>query len=260
MILLLASVLDAAPLGALAEETSGKGDATEQEWSGVSLDQYTACIDGALRNPEPGFEDAIAWRDMGGGAPAKHCVAVALYALGQHTEAAKRLEDLARDGDTLSPELRTSLLGQAGQAWMSASDYSRAYAALTAALKIAPNDIALLLERSLAAAGAESYFDAIDDLNRIIEQNPDHTDALAFRAAAYRHLGSLDLASDDVERALSVNPSHLGALLERGNLRMVRGDADGARKDWVRILALAPESAEADAARVNIEEMDIKTP
>jgi tetratricopeptide (TPR) repeat protein len=249
-------LLAASPLGA-AEQAPG--DAASQVWSGVGIEQYNACTELALRDPELGFERAIAWRDMGGGAPARHCVTVALYALGQFAEAAKRLEELAAEGDTLPLPLRTALLGQAGEAWMAARDYERAHAALSAALKITPDDVTLLIERSLAAAGAASYFDALDDLNRAIDLAPDNADALAYRAAAFRYLDSLDLANDDVERALQVNPSHLGALLERGNLRRVQGDAAGARKDWLKVISLAPESASADAARLNLEVLDVKT-
>ncbi|MGD9536454.1 MAG: tetratricopeptide repeat protein [Alphaproteobacteria bacterium] len=249
-------LLAMSPAGA-ADEAAKPG--AYQEWSGVSPEQYSECIDLALREPEAGFERAIGWRDMGGGAPARHCVTVALYALGHFAEAAKRLEELATEGGTLPVTLRTALLGQAGEAWMAARDYSRAYATLSAALEITPDDTTLLLERSLAAAGAESYFDALDDLNRVIDIAPDNADALAFRAAAFRYLDSLELANDDVERALEVDPSHAGALLERGNLRKVQGDAAGARKDWLKVISLAPESATADAARVNLEALDVKT-
>lgn len=257
------SILAALPAVAAEKKPAKKPaqkPAAELEWTGVSPKVYSACIDKAQRQPEAGFEQAIAWRDMGGGAPAKHCVAVALFALGNYVDAAIRLEQLATDGRTLPTKLRTALLGQAGEAWLSAQDYGRAYGTLSAALKITPDDTGLLLARSLAAAGAQSYFDAIDDLNRVIELQPDDAEALTYRATAYRYLDSLELAADDVERALKAMPEDTGALLERGNLRRIKGDAAGARKDWLKVIALAPESEVAEAARHNIEALDIKTP
>ncbi len=45
------------------------------------------------------------------------------------------------------------------------------------------------------------FFDAIDDLNRVLDRSPKRVDALIYRASAYRQLGSLDLALDDATRA-----------------------------------------------------------
>ena len=249
-----AALLSACFTAAAAEKKA----APELDWSGTGRAQYSACIDKALREPDDGFEQAIAWRDMGGGAPAKHCVAVALYALGQYQNAGLHLERLASEEQSLPVSLRTALLGQAGDAWMSAGDYKRADAALSAALKLVPNDADILLKRGLAAVAAESYFDAIDDLNRVIELKPDDANALVYRATAYRYVDAPELADDDVERALAAHPDHSGALLERGNLRRIRGDEPGARQDWLRVIELAPDSDAAEAARRNIEALDIK--
>ncbi len=243
-----------APLATAAEKKA----ATKLEWTGMNLEQYSACIDEALSKPEDGFEQAIAWRDMGGGAPAKHCVAVALFALGQYENAGLHLERIASEQQSLPPTLRTALLGQAGNAWMTAGDFKRADAALSAALKLAPDDAGILLQRSLAAAAAESYYQAIDDLNRIVELKPDDADALVYRATAYRYLDALELADDDIERALAAHPDHPAALLERGNLRRLKGEDAAARPDWLTVIHGAPDSEAAEAARRNIEALDIK--
>lgn len=230
----------------------------ELSWSGVSSAQYDACITAALDDPKEGFNRAIEWRDTGGGAPAKHCVAVSLYALGEYGEAATRLEALVNEGKTLPKSLRVALLGQAGEAWMAFDQYARAKAVFSAALKLSPNDVGLLMQRSLAQAWAEEYFEAIDDLNRIIELKPGHADALAFRATAYRYVGSHELAADDVERALKAHPNHLGALLERGILKRLKGNKKAARADWMSVIRLSPDSPAAEAARSNLEKLDVK--
>ena len=79
-----------------------------------------------------------------------------------------------------------------------------------------------------------------------------------FRASAYRYLDSLELASDDVNRALSLKPDHVAAYLERGIIRRLSRDPDGAREDWLHAINLAPKSPAAEAARRNLERLDIK--
>jgi regulator of sirC expression with transglutaminase-like and TPR domain len=79
------------------------------------------------------------------------------------------------------------------------------------------------------------------------------------RASAYRLVENAELAMADVERALALQPGHPGALLERGNLRRLIGDDDGARADWIKLLQTDPESIPADAARANLEKLDVKT-
>ncbi len=218
--------------------------------------EYDQCIELAMREPEVGFERAMAWRDLGGGIAARHCVAVALYGLGHFGESALRLERLVQENADAG--LRISLLGQAGNAWLMAGEIERANAALTAGLELAPNNIDLLIDRSLVLAAAENYWETVDDLNRALDIDPDNSDALIFRASAYRYLDSLDLAADDVNRALEMDGDHVAAFLERGNIRRLRGDDAGAREDWLQVTKLAPDSPAADAARRNLEKLDIK--
>ncbi len=80
--------------------------------SAVQGREYDQCIELAMREPEIGFERAMAWRDLGGGIAARHCVAVALYGLGHFGESALRLERLVQENADAG--LRISLLGQAG--------------------------------------------------------------------------------------------------------------------------------------------------
>jgi len=258
LFLALAAPAEAAEKKAKKKASAPPAATTDLSWTGVGSAQYDACIKAALDDPKSGFDRATEWRDTGGGAPAKHCVAVALYALGEYGEAATRLEALANEGKTLPRALRIALLGQSGEAWMAENQYDRAKAVFGAALKLSPNDVGLLMQRSLAEAWSEDYFEAIDDLNKIIDLEPDHADALAFRATAYRYVGSNELAADDVERALKAQPNHLGALLERGILNCLDGDKKEARADWMAVIRLAPESPAAEAARNNLEKLDVK--
>ena len=225
----------------------------------VGSRNYEACIALAMQNPDSAFERALSWRDLGGGAPARHCVAVALYSLGHFGDAAMRLEDLAKGPLGENELLRIALLGQAGNAWMMTGENERAVATLTTAIEVAPDNIDLLIDRSLARAEMDDMWGAIDDLNMVLDIQPQHINALVFRAGAYRYLGSLELAADDASRALAMNPDHVAAYLERGNVRRLSGDDAGARKDWMHVLRLAPAFPAAEAARHNLDQLDVET-
>ena len=58
--------------------------------------RYQACMAKAQQYPKDAFEDAIQWRDRGGGGAAEHCAASALVTLGLYKDAAARLESLAQ--------------------------------------------------------------------------------------------------------------------------------------------------------------------
>ncbi len=98
-----------------------------------------------------------------------------------------------------------------------------------------------------------------DDLNHAIELAPRRADALVLRATAYRYVDSLELAEEDLRRALALDPRSADALLERGIVRRLRNDMAGARADWLQVLRLAPEGGPADAARTNLEKLDVHT-
>lgn len=220
-------------------------------------DRYGDCVALVETDADAAFDDAIAWHDLGGGEPARHCAALALVALELYAEAAERLEALARDMTSAPPDVRARVLAQGGQARIAAEDYAGAVATLSAALELAPSDPELFVDRAQAFAGAANYFPAIDDLDRAIELVPDHIDARVFRATAYRMVNAPGLAREDLDAVLAAEPGHIDALLERGNLRRLQGDAAGARADWLTVLLHAPDGPAADAARLNLEQLDL---
>lgn len=229
-----------------------------QHLPAVEADHYARCLDRARQDPSAAWDDALAWRDTGGGHPAEHCAAVALIGLKQYAEAGKRLEKLADEMFKAPSDLRAEVLGQAGQAWLLGGDPTRAAEMLTQALALAPDDADILTDRAEAFAGQGKYREAIGDLDRALARDPRRVDALVFRASAHRAVNELDPALSDADAALRVSPDDPDALLERGNVRRLKGDSAGARKDWLRILQVAPKSAADTAARDNIEKLDVK--
>jgi len=220
-------------------------------------DKYHACISQTQRAPEEAFEAALAWRDDGGGFAARHCVAIALVALKRYSQAAVKLETLALDMKAAGPEQQTAMLSQAGNAWMLAGDFRRAYAVFTTALEFAKEDVDLLIDRARASAEMGDMRAAFDDLDRAVALDPVRDDALALRAAARRRNGDYDRALEDAEMALAINGANPEALLERGALRRRAGDKAGARADWLRVATEHTNTPVGDEAQARLEELDL---
>lgn len=212
---------------------------------------YDRCLSMLATDPAGALAFADAWEATGGGDGAIHCHALAEVALGEPDKGAELMERLARTSHG-SAAARASIYGQAGQAWLMASDPGRAYGSATLALTLTPDDPDLLIDRSVAAANLDRFQDAVDDLTHALDSDPRRADALIYRGAAWRHLNQLDLAQDDIDRAFAQDPENPDALLERGILRQRRGDRGGARKDWERAIELSPDSATGDLAQQNL--------
>ncbi|BBK45001.1 hypothetical protein STVA_50210 [Allostella vacuolata] len=256
---LSAALLAAALLPALVAPASAQRPASRPAPAAQDRnEEYARCMRQARTQATEAFETATAWEGRGGGLQARHCAAVALLTLGQPAEAASRLEKLGTTGHGDAIRVRVELLSQAAQAWLAARMPERAHAVLTHAVKIAPDDADLWIDRSIVLASVKNYWEAIDDLNRAIDLAPRRADPLVLRGSAYRWVGSLELAQEDLARALSIDPRSTDALLERGIVRRLRNDPDGARTDWMAVLRLAPDGAAADAARANLEKLDVK--
>ena len=220
--------------------------------------EYAACLKLVGTKPEEAFESALAWRDSGGGLAAKHCAALALVELKLYADAADRLEKLAEDMQKEGSRLTVEVLAQAGNAWLLASLPNRAETVLSAALKLDPENVDILIDRARALASAENWVAARTDLDKALSLEPERDDAYTFRAAARRHLDDRDGALEDVETALALNPDSPEALLERGILRRYQGDAKGARADWLKVRLNAPNTPAADAAGINLEDLDVR--
>lgn len=213
---------------------------------------YDRCLSLLRDDPDEAMRFAQAWDATGGGDGARHCIALAMLGLGEPDRAAERLERLGA-ASRAGGVARAAVFGQASQAWMMAGDANRAFAAVTIALTLAPQDVELLVDRSVVLASMQRYRESIEDLDSALALEPERAEAWVLRAAALRHLERVDQAFVAVERALILAPENAEALLERGILRQLRGDASGARNDWQRAIQLAPDSMAADLAAQNIQ-------
>lgn len=239
------------PAPAAAGQPSAKGERIDEPR------QYAHCVALARTKPTEGWEEALAWTGLGGGEPARHCAAIALFGLKQYKEAATRLEELAQSSrrDAVT---RAGMLAQAGQSWLLAGEPERAYAAQTGALKLVPGAPDLLVDRAQSLAEARNYREALADLDQALAAAPNRVEALTFRAAAKRFLDDLAGARADIDRAVQLDPAFAEAWLEKGSIDRVSGDDAAARQAWMKVLDLAPEGGTADLARRNIELLDVR--
>lgn len=213
--------------------------------------QYEECLGMLRQDPEGALSFAEGWEAAQGGDGARHCGALALLGMGEPEKAAERLELLGRNSAGTATA-RAAIFSQAVQAWMLANQSGRAFAAATMGLTIMPGDLDLMLDRAVALGTLGRFADALEDLARVLEADPERAEAWVFRAASLRHLDRVDQASTAVDRALKLAPDNAEALLERGILRQLRGDVRGARADWERTIEVAPDSAAADLAQQNL--------
>lgn len=218
---------------------------------------YAACLRAIDKKAEDAFEQALIWRDHGGGLPAEHCAALALLALDEPGEAAVRLESLARRGDAGAPIERAALLDQSGNAWLLAAQPDSAEAAFSAALKVTPRDPEIWIDRARARAQKMDWVGAEADLTASLTFDKTKPQTYVLRASARAALGRKDEARADIDAALLLDANFPDALVERGAMKLEKGDKAGARADWIRILARAPASAAADSARLRIEQLDV---
>lgn len=85
---------------------------------------------------------------------------------------------------------------------------------------------------------------AMDLVDRALETNPNHVDALAFRAGLLLKTEEHDQARREAERALAVNPNHLGALSVLAAAHYLSGDQAAFADTRERVLAVDPMHAD----------------
>lgn len=209
--------------------------------------RYTDCMALARSEPKRGIEMARAWENAGGGAGARHCRAIALYELGDHVEAGKQLETLAREMTGQSNALRAEIFAQAGQAYQAARLGEQALAAQNAAILLNSQNAEIWIDRSITYAAVGAYREAVSDLTHALALAPGRSDALVLRASARRQLGDYKAAIADVDPVLRADPNAAEALLERGLARRGLGDKAGSDGDLRKALTLLPAGSEQAA-------------
>ena len=238
----------------------GLADGLAAENTGIDHErQYRSCNTLTYREPWEAFDRAEAWAALDGGAPARHCAAMALLEAKQYDRAAQRLEALAATLPSDHYPSPGDVLAQAANVWLLGGRVDMALQAIELAIQFDPGKAAYLVDRGRIRAEQGEHAAALIDLDNAIALDDRDDDAIAFRASALRHLGRAGDAMIAIERALSLNPGNPSARLERGILRHDAGERNGARSDWLRVLQDHRGTPAADAAQARLEKMDVRT-
>jgi len=192
--------------------------AQAEDQTAVLDNRHKTCLEQIAEDADLAYEEAMIWRDDGGGRRARHCEAMALFALGHKEQAAYRLDQLGAMEELISPEHRQNYYLEAANFWLMAEETQQAYQSATAGLDIDEKDVGLRIARARVYALLERYEDSEVDLNSALGFAPSDSDALRYRADVRRRLGKLDAAKADIEKSLVLNPTSVETALIRGEI------------------------------------------
>ncbi len=221
--------------------------ALAQERYDPSLDskRYDGCVR-ALEADARKVEDfATQWQALGGGLPARHCLALAQLKLGKNAAAASTLAAAALAAETAKSPFAADFWGQAGNAAMLAGDMKGAIAHFDAGLKAAggpaPDATAsLLIDRARARVEMAELAAARVDLDRALKLDDNDAEAWLLSAALARREKRIDRARADIARAATLSPTDADIAFEQGNIEAADGKPEAARGYWQRAVDTAP--------------------
>jgi tetratricopeptide (TPR) repeat protein len=193
--------------------------------------RHKTCLEDIAVDAQIAYEKALQWRDQGGARRAKHCVAMALFALGHEDEAAFRLDKLASSPDGGSNSTRVKHYAEAANFWLSANEAEKAYASASAGLKLEYDHLDLRIARARAYALSGRYDYAETDLTSVLTLDPKHAGALRYRADSRFKQDKMDEALTDIEAALDLDPTSVETALLRGQIREAARLLEAAPKD-----------------------------
>lgn len=87
------------------------------------------------------------------------------------------------------------------------------------------------------------YEEAIANLDRAIEKNPDSKNAYLLRGASYDYIGQYDQAIQDYSRAIEIDPQFVAAYNNRGSVYITLEQYEKGLPDLDRALELNPRNA-----------------
>lgn len=180
--------------------------------------KHKTCLDRIADDPDVAFEEAMIWRGDGGGRRAKHCEAMALFAVGHKEEAAYRLDKLAKAPDGGTEDMRADYYSEAANFWLVANLPKEAYASATAGIELRQSHIPLRIARARAYALMGRYDYAETDLTSALVFDRDNAAVLRYRADARRNMGQLEAAKADIDKAMMSDPTSVETALVRGEI------------------------------------------
>ena len=122
---------------------------------------------------------------------------------------------------------------------------SGAFAAGTSTTtELTPVEVRTQLASAEELIRKESYSDAIEVLNGIVETNPREADAYNLLGYSFRKSKDFNRAERNYMRALRLNPDHKGALEYVGELYLETNRREKAEESLARLEELCPQGCE----------------
>ena len=225
---------------------------------GRAVETYTECLDLVATDPARGLTEAMQWRDLGGGSPSRHCVALALAANGDLRLAAARLEELATEIESANQDAAAEVAAQAASVWLQVREDGRAIATYRRAIALRPNDARLRTDLAHVLAAQRRFDEAEAEIAAALRLDDLAADAFALKAMVHREKNQFDQADEALSTALALDPEHPMARMEQALARARGGDLQGARDDLNDLIAEDPEGNIAETARRYLEQLDVR--
>ena len=118
------------------------------------------------------------------------------------------------------------------------------------AIKLEPNDLALLNEKAQIFSNKKQYREAISIYDLITSRQPEAS-IYYNRGIVKSKLGQKQAAIADYDRAIAINPNFIKAHINRGNTKSELGQKQAAIIDYDRAIAINPKYADAYYNRGN---------
>lgn len=215
--------------------------------------RWEECVNTAIDTPERGVSEATTWYIGGGGFLARQCLGMAYAKLQRWPAAAAAFEEAARGAEIGRDGRSGNYWAQAGNAWLAAGEFTKAQAALNAALatgRLAGMSLGEAhLDRARAGVALGDNAGARRDLDAAIVHAADDPLAWLLSAVLARRMGDLRTARLHIDGALRRAEDDASVQLEAGNIAALEGNAAKAREAWTRASTLAPGTEQGIAAR-----------
>lgn len=217
---------------------------------------YDDCVVLVATDPVRAEREAIDWVRSEGGAPARHCQALALLAQGAEARAAALLVEIAATDRALPDTVRGDILVEAGEILLEIGALAEAERAAARGLHLSPGARGALTLAARVKAERGDWKGAIGDLDDALAAGQPDPEILVLRASAQRRTGARVAARSDLIWAEELAPELPSLWLERGALAEDDGEKDEARGAYLKAIDLDRDGAVGAAARLRLQRMD----
>lgn len=139
-----------------------------------------------------------------------------------------------------------------GNYYLERKEYEKAYADLTASIKISPNYFTALKNMAILLEKRGQYAQASDYTTRLISIAPnevERADAYLIRGLTYYKLGAYEKAIEDEQKAIKLAPNHHGPYLNLSTVYDKQGKYQEALDFVDKAISLSPASFESHINR-----------